>query len=346
VELGSMTRAAEQLHVAQTALGAQMRQLEDELGTPLLQRHSRGVSATAAGQALHLRALQILELIAQTTREMSAFRPAQNETITLGMSPSLVHLAASDLLIRAHSAMPNVTLRLVEETSQVLVDALKRGELDMLLAHEVPDSAGLTRTPWLCEELLFVTAPTPDTVAQQSAWDIVETIPLASALETDLALLLRLDGMRKIIATAAQPLKVKPRVAFEVQSAQALKLLIADHAVASILPYGLALPELRSAALVAHRIVDPPLTRTLYMVRTEKRLSESNELALAELLCSIRLRLFDLLGPLATPMDAENGETKQVRDLLLDGGGAAPAKPADAAYFASLRARVTQGRTE
>jgi LysR family nitrogen assimilation transcriptional regulator len=305
VDLGSMTRAAEQLHVAQTALGAQMRRLEEELGTPLLNRHSRGVSATAAGQALHLRALQILELLAQTTREMNAFRTGQTETITLGMSPSLVHLAASDLLIRAHTALPNVALRLVEETSLVLVEALKRGELDMLLAHEVPDNPGQTRTPWLREELLFVTAPKPDTAALQSSWDIVDTIPLAIALETDLALLLRLDGMRKIIATAAEPLERKPRVAFEVQSTKALKLLIADHAVASILPFGLAFPELHTGALAAHRVVDPPLTRTLYMVRTEKRLSESNELALAELLDSIRLRLFDLLGPLASPMNGE-----------------------------------------
>ena len=303
VDLGSMTRAAEQLHVAQTALGAQMRQLEEELGAPLLHRHSRGVSATAAGQALYERAQQINELVAQTTREMGAFRGGQSDTITLGMSPSLVHLAASDLLARAHSAMPNVALRLVEETSLVLVDALKRGELDMLLAHEVPDSPGLTRTPWLREELLFATAPTPDSAALKSSWDIVDTIPLATALETDLALLLRLDGMRKILETAAEPLGLKPRVAFQVQSAQALKLLIADHAVASILPFGLALPELRSGSLVARRIVAPPLTRTLYMVRTEKRLAETNEAALAELLGSIRLRLFDLLGPLASPIN-------------------------------------------
>jgi len=314
-----MTRAAEQLHVAQTALGAQMRQLEEEFGTPLLHRHSRGVSATAAGQALYLRSQQIVELVAQTAREIGVFRTGQSETITLGMSPSLVHLAASDLLARAHTAMPNVALRLVEETSLVLLDALKRGELDMLLAHEVPESAGLTCTPWLREELLFVTAPVPGSAALKSAWDIVSTIPLARALETDLALLLRLDGMRKIIDSTAEPLGLKPRVAFQVQSAQALKLLIADHAVASILPYGLAFPELRTGALVARRVVEPPLTRTLYMVRTEKRLSGANEAALNTLLDSIRLRLVDLLGPLATPVSA-SGDPLGVNPPALSDG--------------------------
>jgi LysR family nitrogen assimilation transcriptional regulator len=300
-----MTRAAEQLHVAQPALGAQVRQLEEEMGTPLLHRHSRGVVVTAAGQVLYERAQQILELVARTTREMAAFQTGQTETIRLGMSPSVVHLAASDMLMRAHSVMPNVALRMVEETSLVLFDALKRGELDMLLAHDIPESPGLTRTPWLHEELLFVTAAEPGaTPVIRSSWDIVDTISLTSALEAELTVPIRLDGVRKIIETASAPLKIKPRVAFQVQSPQALKILIVDHSVASVLPYGLAFPELRSGGLVARRVVEPPLTRTLYMVRTDRRLSEANEEALAELLSSIRARLFDLLGPLATTIAA------------------------------------------
>jgi LysR family nitrogen assimilation transcriptional regulator len=320
VELGSMTRAAEQLHVAQPALGSQVRQLEEELGTPLLHRHSRGVAVTGAGQVLYERAQQILELVAQTTREMAAFQTGQKETIRLGMSPSVVHLAASDMLVRAHSVMPNVSLRLVEETSLDLFDALKRGELDMLLAHEIPDSPGVTRVPWLREELLFATASEPGAIpVVRSSRDIVDTIPLAKALETELTLPLRRDGVRKIIETAAEPLKLTPRVAFQVQSPQALKILVVDQRVASILPYGLAYPELRTGALVARRVVEPPLERTLFWARTGTRLSAANEVALAELLDSVRLRLFDLLGPLATPIDAQN---YQVDPINTDRAGA------------------------
>ena len=57
VEAGNMTRAAEQLHVAQTALGMQIRQIEEDLGVALLVRHSRGVEPTKAGSLLHARAL-------------------------------------------------------------------------------------------------------------------------------------------------------------------------------------------------------------------------------------------------------------------------------------------------
>ncbi len=302
-----MTRAAESLHVAQPALGAQVRQMEEKLGTPLLSRHSRGVSVTPAGQLLFERAQVILAMLAETTRDVAAFHAGQKETIRLGMSPSVVHMAASDMLARAETAMPHVALRIVEETSLVLFDALKRGELDMLLAHEIPDSPGLTRTPWLNEELLFVTAPEAGSAQSvRTSWEVTNTISLAKALEAWLSFPLRLDGIRKIIETAAKPLKLKPRIAFQVQSPQTLKMLIIDHSVASILPYGLAFSELRTGVLVAYRVTQPALVRTLYMVRTEKRLSAGNEAALEALLASIKVRLFDQLGPLATVAMQQN----------------------------------------
>jgi LysR family nitrogen assimilation transcriptional regulator len=60
VDTGNMTRAAEHLNVAQTALGMQIKQLEESLGVTLLVRHSRGVEPTKAGSLLRERALEIL----------------------------------------------------------------------------------------------------------------------------------------------------------------------------------------------------------------------------------------------------------------------------------------------
>ena len=115
----------------------------------------------------------------------------------------------------------------------------------------------------------------------------------------ELTLPVRLDGMRKIIETAAEPLNIRFRVTYQVQSPLALKLLIADNSVASILPYGLTVSELRAGALHARRIVEPALSRILYFARSARRLSDKNEVALEALLDSIRLRLADQLGPLA-----------------------------------------------
>ena len=72
VEAGNMTRAAEQLHVAQTALGMQIRQMEEDLGVALLTRHSRGVEPTKAGTILHARAVAVLKSVEELRKEVAA----------------------------------------------------------------------------------------------------------------------------------------------------------------------------------------------------------------------------------------------------------------------------------
>lgn len=154
-----MTKAAERLGVAQPALGLQMRQLEQEYGVALLQHHSRGVIPTTEGQLLYECATELLELVNRTSREIGACRQETMETLRLGMSPSLTQLVASDLLIRARRDIPRIMLRLVEEMSFVLFDALRNGDIDMALAYDVPTQPGVESVALLREELLFVTAP-------------------------------------------------------------------------------------------------------------------------------------------------------------------------------------------
>jgi LysR family nitrogen assimilation transcriptional regulator len=304
VEQGSMTRAAEILNVAQPALGLQMRQLEQELGVTLLQRHSRGVIPTSAGQLLCERGREVLALVERTTREVGAFNTTTIETIRLGLTASLMQLVASELLVRARAELPQTLLRLDEEMSFLLLDALGRRELDVALAYDVPDQAGLNRTPWLREELLFVTAPRAGEVPQAfHPQGIIGTIPLTEALQAELALAGSRDPIRQIVAKAADDLSLVAKVMFEVQSTQAMKILISDGLAASIMPYGSAAAELMSGRLVGRRIIQPRLSRTLYLVTTPNFGELRGAEALLKLLAATRDRVFGLLGPLAARLD-------------------------------------------
>src|SRR3954462_7731667 len=99
VEAGNMTRAAEQLHVAQTALGMQIRQIEEDLGVALLVRHSRGVEPTKAGKLLYARAMDILKLVEQTRIEVSASEHEDSEAIRFGITPALMLIAGTELTL-------------------------------------------------------------------------------------------------------------------------------------------------------------------------------------------------------------------------------------------------------
>ena len=153
VDAGNMTRAAEQLHVAQTALGMQIRQIEEDLGVSLLVRHSRGVEPTPAGKLLYARAHDILKLVEETHREVAACEGDSVEAIRLGITPALMIASGSDIAVTVRERLPGVSLSMLEAMSHVLVEMLSRGEVDLVLCYDVPDSRNFRvprsyRTTW------------------------------------------------------------------------------------------------------------------------------------------------------------------------------------------------------
>ncbi|RYG12788.1 MAG: LysR family transcriptional regulator [Burkholderiales bacterium] len=106
VETGNITRAAEQLFVAQPALGTQIRQLEQELGVSLLSRHSRGVSPTRAGQVLYERACEILRMVDETERQVAAAGRREREGIVLGLTNGFTNLVGRDLVKQSRRVHP------------------------------------------------------------------------------------------------------------------------------------------------------------------------------------------------------------------------------------------------
>jgi LysR family nitrogen assimilation transcriptional regulator len=290
IEVGNITRASEQLFVAQPALGLQIRLLERDLGVPLLVRHSRGVEATAAGRLLYERATAIVQSVEETRRAVMALGDLNRETVVLGLTPSIMNQVGPDLLIDAREHMPNVFISLVEEMSFALIEAMERDEVDLALAYDVPDRQSLSRRALLAEEVLFVTAP--------SGGPAAASISFAEALQHDLVQAGERDLVRQIVQREAERRALPIKVAFEAQSISVMKSVVARGHAACFMPYGTAIDELRSGALVARRITDPVIRRTLYRVRPSKHPPFRNEDAIQDVLARAQARLIASLGPL------------------------------------------------
>jgi LysR family nitrogen assimilation transcriptional regulator len=289
IEAGNITRASEQLLVAQPALGLQIRLLERDLGVALLVRHSRGVAATAAGRLLYERATGIVQSVEETRRAVMALDASQCETVVLGLTPSIMNQVGPDLLIDARDQAPNVFISLVEEMSFALVEALERGEVDLALAYDVPERQSLYRRPLLAEEVLFVTAPGGPAAA---------TIAFAEALRHDLVLAGERDPVRRTVQMEAERRALPIKVSFEAQSISVMKSVVARGHAASFMPYGSAIDELRNGTLVARRVTDPTIRRTLYMVRPSKHSPFQQEDAIQGVLGRAQQRLVASLGTL------------------------------------------------
>jgi LysR family transcriptional regulator, nitrogen assimilation regulatory protein len=298
IETGSMTRAAEQLRVAQPALGTQIRLLEQELGTPLLLRHSRGIAPTAAGALLLERAREILSLVERTGRDVVALAGAAAETIRLGITPSLMQIVGPEIALRARAGLPGVTLRVTEEMSHRLAQALQAGELDMALAYEVPDRTGLRRLALYQEDLVLVARPGPEDGAP---------VMLAEALAQELAMPEPGDSVRDLVARSAADLGLPLTIAHEMRSIGGIRSLIERGEAAGILPYGTVLDAVQAGRLGMRPVVAPVLRRTLHLAVQGPPGRLRAEAALTAILRDALGLLAEAMGPLGHRLDGATG---------------------------------------
>jgi LysR family transcriptional regulator, nitrogen assimilation regulatory protein len=259
VEARNITRASEQLNVAQPALGLKIRQLEDMFGVPLLHRHSRGVDPTPAGELLYTRARAVFGLLGQTRKDVQSLGQQVSRHLTLGLTPSLVMLVGAEAVMSARRQLDSISLSLREDPSFVLTDAVESKEVDVALAYAVTERPSLHLTPVLREELLLVTR-----ADQAPAGDVVT---LEQALDRPIAHGGKRDTGRCTVAAAARRHDIAFDVTFEMQSIAGIREMVLRGLAATVLPYGSVARELASGELAARRISDPELTQTLFIVR-------------------------------------------------------------------------------
>jgi len=293
LEAGNMTRAADHLHVAQTALGMQIRQLEEDLGVALLMRHSRGVEPTKAGSLLYARALAILKEVEETRKDVRACEREESEAIRLGITPALMLVCGTEIAMTVREQLPNVFLSIVEAMSHVLTETLARGEADFILCYDVPNLPQFARTALLQDDLVLVTPPRGGSGT---------AIPFVEALEENIAMPEEGDSVRTVAARTARDLGLELKVSYEVRSISAIKSLVMRGAASAILPYFAALDEVRAGKLDARPITMPALKRTLFLASSKQHGPFKNEAGLTGAVRSSLTGLLDALGPLAQPL--------------------------------------------
>jgi LysR family hca operon transcriptional activator len=156
-EEGSLTLAAEhRLHTAQPSLSRQIRDLEYEVGVPLLTRSARGVDLTAAGKAFleHAR-LALAQADAATQAARRAASPAK-PSFALGFltGQEMDWLPAAMNILR--DELPNIDVSVSSQYSPQLADALLRGTLDLAFLRPEPDKPDLAYKTVMQEKLLVV----------------------------------------------------------------------------------------------------------------------------------------------------------------------------------------------
>ncbi|HEY8610868.1 MAG TPA: LysR substrate-binding domain-containing protein [Roseomonas sp.] len=285
MEHGSLSRAAERLGIAQPALGAQLRHLEEELGVTLLIRHSRGVVPTEAGMALRAEArplLDGLDALAERIRDLGAVPCGR---VVVGVTPSTGNLLAAPLLRAVSDEMPEVSLSFVEGLSTALVDRIADGVVDLAVGYDMPlDRRGVRGETLAQDWLVFVEHRDAGRIGSRAGIPFAEvaSVPLVmSALGNEV--------LRQMIEAAAREAALELTVAHEVQSMALTRALLSDPRLGAILPYGALIEDIRSGRFVAARLVEPAVERRLCLMHSDRRPLNRAERAIR----SILLRLMD-----------------------------------------------------
>jgi len=137
----SFTRAAARSNIAQPALSRQIRKLEDELGTSLVDRTSRRVQMTAAGQRLVERATLILDQVDDARAEVLQVTQLTRGRLAIGATQTPGPLDFARLLYDFHSLHPGIELFVREELSVTIADRLRADEIDLGFVSDIPEAA-------------------------------------------------------------------------------------------------------------------------------------------------------------------------------------------------------------
>ena len=267
-ELGSITRAAAHLHLAQPALTRHVQRLEDELGVPLLTRANRGVKLTEAGQKLVESAARILREVERTGDEIRAQDAHPSGRIIFGVTPTLCPVLVPELSLRMRQDYPRIELKAVHAGMVRLEEFVIDGRVDIALLSELSRSRLVLSTRLAQEEMVLVTQPGMRPQGIVTGKELSRT-PLVLG-----------DGLRAAMDALLAGRGIELNVAIEVNDHETIRLMVQQGAAASILPYSSVARECTRRLLAAHRITENGIFRTLALgVRASRTASLARETA-------------------------------------------------------------------
>jgi len=277
-ELGSFTRAAIALDVAQPALSRQVRLREVELRQTLLVRNGRGATPTEAGKLLLEHGRGILHQVDRAREELGRVRGALAGRVAIGLPPSLAKVLAVPLTRAFRQRLPQASLSISEGLSATMQEWLVTGRLDVAVLYNAQPIPEIDIDP-LGEEALWLVQPRPPGLPEDPP---AAPVPLREVAEMPLVIPSRPNAIRMQVETEMANVGCRPRVALEIDGVSAILELVADGAGAALLSRQAVASSIRPSAYRL-RPTDPPLRTRLSLATSSVRpatLTQQTALAL------------------------------------------------------------------
>ena len=255
----NVSRAAEELHIAQPPLSRQIQNLEAELGVQLLDRRTRPLQLTEAGRFFYEQALQILGRLAQLKAQTREIGVTGRTRFVIGCVASSLYGGTPDLIRRMRGKWPYLEIEILEMMSSEQITALKEGRIDLGFGRVRLTDPAIERVR-LREEALVLAIPAEHPLASVSdpvKWSVLsqETLILyPSQPRPSFA-----DEVLSLLADA----RVSPTATREVRELQTAMGLVASGLGVAVVPA--SAHRLRSSDVVFRPIQDPKAVSPIIM---------------------------------------------------------------------------------
>jgi len=259
VEVGSFTRAGDQLGLSQPAISQQVRTLEEALGVALLVRAGRGARPTPAGDVLFQCARQMLDRLDEVERRFAEQTAGRAGVVRIGAPEPPCSYLLPGALVGLRRELPKVDLRIVSGQPATTLARLAAGDIDIALLPVPVDSERLRVVEVGSDEMVAVMPP-------EHPWAARTRVYAADFASEPVVLYDRASAITE--ATLAFLLEggVFPAVAIEIDQLEGVKDLVRAGVGVSIVPRWAARRELAAGALAAAAVGEGGLRRTWALV--------------------------------------------------------------------------------
>jgi len=288
-EMGSFTRAAIALNLAQPALSRQIRLLEVELRQNLLKRNGRGASPTEAGLLLLEHGRGILHQVERAHEELSRARSGLTGRVALGLPPSVARVLTVPLTRAFREKMPEAQMSISEGLTTAMQESLLNGRLDIALLYNMKATSGLEISHLVQEELWLVQKRPPGLQEDPPP----PPIDLKDVSKLPLVIPSRPNAIRMHVESEMAALGTSPQIALEIDGVTAILDLVADGAGCAILSRNAVTRSINPSAFSTRPISHPQLSIELSCVISSQRPSTLTQQATLVLIRETALRLLE-----------------------------------------------------
>jgi len=261
--LEHMTRAAQELYVAQPSLSRAIARLEEELGAPLFDRQGRHIRLNILGKTFLQHVEKAFAELEKGQREVADLAGIERGQIGVAVLYTVGAQLLPELLHAFRKEHPGVRFQLYQNAAHIMAGQLEQGEIDMCITSPRPERSDIAWTPLMTEEIVLIVPPDHRLANRES-------VSLHEVSEEDFIAMKRSHGLREMTDQFCRQAGFQPRITFEGDELAIVRGLVAAGLGIAMIP-ALALRGIPEPAMIPLHISDIPCQRTIGLAWMQDR---------------------------------------------------------------------------